>query len=321
MPMIPDMVTSPLSKKEVLEGLAGLDLSKYPVQEIHALIRQLGKYAVIATTFHRGQIILRARINGDGEIFNKINDLWYKPAEHNKTYQRASTPYKTMFYGALIHAVENEKKKMNSAQFVGLCEVSKLFRDKSITSGQQRITYGKWVATKDITVASIIHHNDYTEKNAIIKQMQDEYNGYVKALGEEMMNESSLISEFFANQFAKVETPNDYDYMLSAVYAERIAGYKYGDIQLAGVLYPSVRAEAQGFNVALTKECVEDALHLEFVAECTIYKEGSSIMVDNEKQAALTFGQKEFNLQAITDPKVHAGKDRIYEELRKMNAG
>jgi hypothetical protein len=312
---LPASVMTTLTKKEILDKLLQLDLSEYPHEDIHALIQKLGKYAVVVTTFRPGQVFVRARVNCNFEVFSKPQDLSYKPAEFNNTYQRSSTPATTMFYGALIP--ESVKKgELDNARITGCCEVSKLIRDKSISEGEQIITFGKWVVKKEIHVASIVHQSDYFNGNTYLKQMADDYNDFIKAYSKEIVDDSMLISEFFANQFSKVETQNDYDYMLSAIYTERMTKMKPAkNIEIAGVLYPSVRTEGKGFNVAITPYHADNSLKLVAVSECTIYKKGTLTVSDNDKQAVVKLGSKEFKLKQITDPNVHLGREVVYKIL------
>jgi len=304
-----------INKKEVLEKLSQLDLSHYPHDDIHGLIQRLGKYGVIITTFHPGQVFVRARVNCNFEVFSNASDLSYKPAEFNNSYQRASTPATTMFYGALLPE-KIAKGDLDNSRVIGFCEVSKLLRDKSITGGEQTITFGKWVVTKEIHVASIVHHSDYFDGNSYLKQMGEDYNKFISSHSKEVVEDSLMISEYFAGEFAKTETSNDCDYMLSAIYSERMTKMRPAEnIQVAGVLYPSVRTEGKGFNVAITPFHADNCLQLVGAAECTIYKKGTLIIGDNDKQAILKPGETQFRMEPITDPQVHIGREMVYKIL------
>jgi hypothetical protein len=308
-------MTTTTEKKEVLKQLSQLELSTYPRDEIHALIQRLGKYGVVVTTFRPGQVFVRARVNCNFEVFSKNADLSYKPAQFNKTYQRASTPVTTMFYGALLPE-KIAKGELDNSRIISSCEVSKLIRDKTIIEGEQTVTFGKWVVTKEIHVASIVHHSDFFNGNSYLKQMHDDYSRFINGHSKQMVDDSMSISEFFANQFAKSETPNDYDYMLSAIYAERMTMMNPApDVKIAGVLYPSVRTLGRGFNIAITPHHADTCLQLIAVGECTIYKKGTHIVADNDKQAIVKHRDKDFLLEPITDPKVHIGRDIVYKIL------
>jgi len=302
-------------KKKALEELSALDLSKHPSDQIHSLIGKLGKYGVIAHTFVPGQSIIRARPNKPGEVFSKVSDLSYKPAKHNTLYQRASTPEKTVFYGAILPPTIREGDLDNS-RVTGTLEVCKLITDKSITEGEERITFGRWNITKPFQVVSIVHNSDYYEGNAYLKQMAEDYQKFISAYPSEIVEESVMISEYFSEQFAKERIIKDYEYMLSAIYAERIIhGKLAGDNTIGGILYPSVRTLGKGFNLAINPAYVDNCMQLVAVAECTAYKKGDKIISDNDKQAIVRAGQVDFKLESIVDPKVHLGRDRVYKEL------
>lgn len=303
-----------LSKKEILQKLSELDLSKYPCEEANQLISGLGKYGAIVTYLPLNKSIIRARVNCISEEFSNTSQLSYKPSEFNFTFQRASTPNTTMFYGAVLP--ENIKDgEIDCSRLVGTCEISNLFRDKSIMEGEQTITFGKWTVTNDIPLISIVHYNDYHDQNSLTKELFDDYNKFINSYPTEIIEESITVSEFFANQFAKAETPNDYDYLLSAIYTERISQMKIENLQLAGVYYPSVRTEGKGFNVAISPKFADSSLELSAVVECVLYKKGNYIVVDNVKEAILSKGEKEFILEKITDPKIHLGREKCYEIL------
>ena len=81
----------------LIDNLKQLDLSTYPKDEIMSLFNQVGKIGYVIVTFHRGKSVMRARLNYNGERFEKKSDYSFKPQNFNKTYQRASTPNQTMF--------------------------------------------------------------------------------------------------------------------------------------------------------------------------------------------------------------------------------
>ncbi len=46
-----------------------------------------------------------------------------------------------------------------------------------------------------------------------------------------------------------------------------------------------------------------------------VYRCEAHIISDNDKQVALKYGDKEFKLELITDPKVHMGRETVYKIL------
>jgi hypothetical protein len=303
------------SKRGLLKQLSQLDCSSYPVGQIHEIIQKLGSYAAIITTFHKGKTIVRSRINHDLEVFSKSSELSYKPSALNNFFQRASTPNQTMFYASIV-SEEITEGELNNNRIIGLAETSSLMRNKNLTEGEQKITFGKWRLTSDIHVVSIVHHRDYFENNSLANQLYKDYEYFVNEYTQDIVDDSLMISEFFADEFAKSETPNDYDYLLSAIYAERLTHMSTEGVQISGILYPSVRTAGQGFNIAITESCADSCLQLESVLECTIYKKDKKVFIDNDKFAHLSQGQTEFNLEPIIDPKEHSGKEIAYKIVR-----
>lgn len=108
--------------------------------------------------------------------------------------------------------------------------------------------------------------------------MGEDYNTFISTHSKQIVEDSILISEYFAKQFAKTEIRGDYDYLPSAIYTERVVHMQPGNnIEIGGILYPSVKTLGKGFNIALTPTTTDTCLQLRAVGECTIYKK-----VDND---------------------------------------
>jgi len=291
---------------EIINHLSHLDLSTYPYSKAKQLIGMLGKIGVIVVTLHPRKRIFRARPNCNGEHFSKVSDISYKPAHLNNTFQRASTPNMTMFYGSIIP--ENIKiGELNNSRLIGSFEVVNLLRNPE-SSGEQVLTYGKWIVTKKINLFAVLFHQNFLDKSSYTREL---YNGYHVFLNKfpKFKTDSFIISTFFANEFAKSFTPNDYNYLLSACFTEMAV-----EKNLAGVLYPSVRVEGAGFNVAIHPHYVDNCMELEAVGECTVYKRRRDTKVDNDLVALVLAGQKEFELKPVL-PQFHWGRERIIKLL------
>jgi hypothetical protein len=298
---------------KIIKSLESLNFSKYPYQEVKDLIGSFGPIGAIIMTLHPGKVIMRARPNYDHERFNKVSQISYKPAEYNKTYQRASTPYNTMFYGSTIF--ENIKPgELNMTRVIGLFEAIPLMRDKE-ASGEQVITYSKWLVTKDIPLLSIIHHKDFQRENSYASEQRANFEGFLANHPKEVGDKARLVTDFLANQYAKDITTNDYDYLISAIYAEMTVVNGLA----AGVFYPSVRTGGEGFNVAIHPHYIDNGYLIpEAVAECTIYKRGKNTIVDNETSAIIMEGQTEFELKPVL-PEYHEGRENIQKKLYPGN--
>lgn len=293
---------------KILKEIESLDLSTYPYEKIKELISSIGKTGGIITTLHPGKTILRARPNYNGERFHKISEIGYKPAEFNKTYQRASTPYNTMFYGSTVSENATEKE-LQMARIIGVFEAVPFIKDPH-SEGEQIITYSKWRVKKEIQLVSIVHHKEFKRENSYAAEQRINFEKFMTEHPKEVGDKARLVTDFFSNQFAKELTPHDYDYMISAIYTELAT-----ENGMDGVIYPSVRTGGEGFNVAIHPHCIDDKYIVpEVVGECTMYKRGQNSFVDNDTIIELHDGQIEFEYEPVKAP-YHVGRDKILRNL------
>ena len=294
--------------KQTIEELSRLDLSAYPYKDTKRLIGQLGKFGCITVTFHKGKQIMRARPNSNGETFFSKCQLTYKPQQFNKTFQRASTPNKTMFYGCVIPE-KLEVGDLNNSRYTVVLEALRWLRDK-VSVGFQKITFGKWIVTREINLIAIVQHENFYNKSSYTKELVDAFKSYVKNYPE-LEEETLFISDYFSDQFAKEDAndDSDYNYLLSACLSEAIVNKGFD-----GVLYPSVRDGGKGFNVAIKPEIADTCLELVAAGECYIYKNRSKIVVDNYTVVELKENQSNFELLPI-DPRYRAGEVECLKEI------
>lgn len=275
----------------IIDQLKQLDLATYPKEEIEKLLRQTGKIGYVVVTFHRGKAMIRARPNSPGERFEASKDYSFKPQEFNKTYQRASTPNKTMFYATIIP--ENlQPGELDNMRVIGVAEAIPMLRDKT-KSGYQKISFGKWIVREDINLMAIIHKEEYSKESSYTKELKDAYDQFIRNTPSDVLERSMAYTSFLADQFSKLEIRGDYDYMISALFSELMT-----DIGLDGVLFPSVRVEGKGFNVAITPEATKK-IGLYAAGECSIYKLRDHTIVDNDAVVTLTGTEETFKLVDI----------------------
>ncbi len=291
----------------IIEQLKAFDLTSYPYDEVRGLIGQFGQFGLVQMTLHPGKTIIRARPNEVGQHFSVRDELSYKPQKFNTTYQRASTPNLTMFYGGTIPEGLKEGE-LDNARIVSSLEASNLLRDKT-QDGEQTITFSKWVVTKDIPLIALCYHKDFTEKSSHTKELYEAYHNWVKQLPPELLDKSIAITSFLANEFAKKDIKGDFDYMLSAIFTEISVGKGK-----AGVYYPSVRTDGMGYNVAIAPDIVDSSLKLLVAGECTMYKKGDRTIVDNDVICEIDDDTKPFAMKPVV-AEHHIGRDKVLEEL------
>jgi hypothetical protein len=277
--------------KEIVDELKGLDLKTNPYDKAVDLISKIQKYGLIQTTLHPNKVVIRARPNRNGERHTTKDSVSYKPAPLNTTYQRASTPSNTMFYGCVVP----EKigiGEPDTSRVTAIFEASDLIRNDK--DGEEVVTFSKWVVTKDIPLITIVYSKDYLKRSVFATELNELYLEMISGLSEELKQNSLIISEFFANEFAKLKITDHTDYLISAIFTELLI--KKGQ---AGVYYPSVRTEGAGFNVAIHPDYIDNAMQLQVVGECTLYKKGQNILMDNDTYYILKDQKDNFTYKEI----------------------
>lgn len=268
---------------EILKRLESLDLKSYPKDEIKELLTGLGKVGVIITSLHDGKRILRARINEDKQQFKTLSELSFKPQEFNTTYQRASTPQSTMFYGSIVPEIL-DKTEPDTARITTLYELSEFVRSVD-TIGTQKITFSVWEVCSDVKLLSLIHYKNFQRPTALSKKLQEDYIKFISQYPQHKQS-SFEITQFLGEQFAKpVNSIDDFNYMISAVYSEMSIGFGFD-----GVLYPSVKLAGEGINIAVKPEIIDVKINFIHAGECTVYKNKKQVFVGNDTYANVDKG-------------------------------
>ena len=297
------------SFKNIIQNLKELPLSDFPIESIKNHLKELGGFGATAIILPIGKIIVRARLNKPYETFDSVAELSFKPSICNTSFQRASTPKNTMFYGCIIpnEAIMEDRLMANITAFY---ETSNMVRNK-IENGEEKLTLCRWKVTKDIPLIAIVYHKDFINNSAITKELFEAYQkSLIQYNNEQDIIRYNTITEYLASEFAKTETPNEYDYLISALFTEMILLKNF-----AGVYYPSSRTEGKGFNVVIQPKVVENFMIPIDASEYTVYRKDGAIYFDIESIAKIGIGQTKFNYTTVTDPLYHKGRENSYKIL------
>lgn len=283
-----------------------LNLSKYPGEELAKHLKNFSGVAAIDYWLHPGKKILRARPhNKDGPFVDKPS-LSFKPQQFNTTYQRASTPNRTMFYGSIIPE-DLDDGDLDNERYIVSMEAMKWLRDNT-TCGFKKITYSKWEVVEDIRLFALLHKKAYYEATSHTKKIMDDYYAFLKKHPDKEYT-SLLANEFLADEFGKEESEPDYHYLISSHFTEFITTKG-----VDGVLYPSVRVGGRGYNIALTPDATNTKVKLVAAGECSIYKRYEKSVIDNDTQVIIIDDNIPFEYSPVS-PKHHAGELNCLKEL------
>lgn len=292
---------------EIIDRFQKLDLSTYPVEEIKFLINQLGPMAHMSVTYHKGKSLMRARQNIEDEKFRKRKDFSYKPQEYNTTFQRASTPLSTMFYGSILPD-KIEKGELDNARVICLLETVPFTRNPEILTGYQKISFGRWEVIEDLNLLAIIHKDSYHNESSFIRELYSDYQKNIMNVSIEVRKKFQKFSSFLAEEFGKEDIREDYDYLISALFSDEMTT----NVGLDGILYPSVRTLGRGFNLALTPEATKK-LQLVAAGECSAVKFNGTTYLGNDAIVELSGLENDDELFEMK-PLDH-GLNRILEQL------
>lgn len=278
-----------MSIDNLIDSLKNLDLSTYPDKEIRTLLGEIGRFSTLELYFHRGREVMRARVNENEEIrYRKKSDLSYKPQQFNITYQRASTPNRTMFYASCLSENPNDNE-IQSMRIPCILESIPEMRDNN-SSFFKKISLGIWEVIDDLKLFPIILNESYYKETFFLKDLVDYYKRSNVLFDQILSEKSEKIQLFLANEFAKENIKNNYDYMISAIFTELMTENKYD-----GIFYPSVRTGGKGFNIAITPKATEK-LRLIVAGECSVYKHKMETRVGNNAIVRLNGNEEEFDM-------------------------
>ena len=254
-----------MNNKEIVSELSTIDLSMYPYDDVLSLVSHF-QPKTLRLTICEGAII--ERIRPDVNVYER-KDVSYRPADKNEKPQRATLPYQTAFYGTMCH----EKDPLYNNRFTALLESSKLLKKGVNAKGVEQYTLSRWVTNRPLKLAVFVHDSIYPDvkNNRLLSMAKEAFLKHRTFMDEPL--QFDVYEKFATEQFAKpVESPNDYEYIISATIAKMLM---YAS-RLDGVMYPSVPSLGQyGMNVALRPDVADDKLMLTDVNELEyIQKDG-----------------------------------------------
>src|SRR5690606_1510705 len=143
-------------------------------------------------------------------------------------------PNQTMFYGVAYS--EDDTGIANSARLMATMEASSLIRNN--LDGEERISYGRFVVTRDIPLIAICYHKDFVTSSKHNKERFEAFESGLAKQNSELQEKCLTITEFLANEFAKPVSSSESHkkYMISAIFSEMTVSKGK-----AGIYYPSVK--------------------------------------------------------------------------------
>lgn len=218
--------------------------------------------------------ILRIRPNTSvSEVFSKRKEVSYKPQCYNTTYQRASTPKQTMFYGSIM----DDRGSDLPARLTPTLEGVPWLRDKT-SRGMQKVTYSRWVVKNDLNLIPVIFNPEYAGNSHVSKYLTKAIK-HIYENNPEFAEDILEFHHFIASEFSIPHTDSDdHNYLVTSIFTQMFI--EKGKGKYDGIIYPSCRVDGEATNIAILPDASE-RLSLMVVGECMIYKNGPQCIIKN----------------------------------------
>jgi hypothetical protein len=258
---------------EIIDKLKAIDLQNTDANEIKHLLEQLGNIMMLGIVIPPGDFIIRGVPDSNydtGRYYeNKISyisDPAIVPREN-----RASIEGRSIFYGSTTKIDESFCQTICVSECASILNHPK---DNGIEY-EEYVTMGKWRVIKPITLVALAYKKDFHNVNEELANMHKSFLQFCKEQpGKE--DEILLVAEYFAEEFSKQVGDNErYKYKISNLFSEIL--YERG---AQGIIYPSVKGEGRGFNVALTPKTVDNSMKLEKVCVWRVLKRNDQCLID-----------------------------------------
>jgi len=199
--------------------------------------------------------LFRVRKNLDNQFdkpFESLKKIGLRPAK-GTPFGRANNENQAVFYGS----GEGDLALFESCQNL---QENQRFEPQNFTMGIWKVKDNEKLRLVPIVDSSLAQENrpDIQKASQLgVKLMTEQLSS------EKVKKRSKLISNFFAEQFAKSEIKSPNDYKISSFFSDYIKHINdMSRITFDGVLYPSVAHKYRAENVALFPESLDK---LEFV--------------------------------------------------------
>lgn len=235
---------------------------------VMTLIHGFGFLPICEGDLKAGTLIIRARLNSNNALFTSEKDISYHPnASQCRHYGRASTPLRTVFYGCFVGGEVQHRVETIVA------ELGEIFRSQSDGSydipEEFFLTVGTWRVKREFKVAEMVYSKHFIEAHLSIRTAYEHYmENFRGKLGPAGLRAVSAIMEFICDEFSKPHIARHEDYLVSAAYSQALI--ETGPRSVEGIVYPSVRSNGRGINVALYPYTVETGLELIDATYCRV---------------------------------------------------
>ena len=245
--------------------------------------------ALTGVAIKKDETIIRAR---PGHGHHSVEALTYKPASICNSYQRATLPNETAFYGCLGEKLPLDADGFQSVKraiTLSAMETSQLIRNEGNIHTCEKISFSQWNVNHPIHAISFITDETFPYKHSRdLEYFREQYLLRASYLTQKQRDLICHINREFTKQVCK-----DEEYEFTA----RLCHYLLHEFTIKGemigaILYPSVQTSGElGINIALSEEATNRFLEYEHLFECEIRKSVSGLCIEAVSQYNSQFEQ------------------------------
>ena len=232
----------------------------------------VGKTLLISFEIGVGAFVIRQRLNKKGKEFQFVSELSYPPATLCKDYGRANIPYHPMFYCCSFA----DDFSTPLPRYISMLETSDFVKVKD-SIGIERSTCSRWDVVEKLNLLALPFSTEYGRTIPIIKQIQNEWERVKRENG--ISGEALELVDYMSNEIAKEITKNE-DYFKIANFVYYVLFINEQTKEKDGIIYPSVAAAGEGFNIVLKPEVVDKKLRFSVASLCYLIKNREKAEID-----------------------------------------
>lgn len=264
------------SRTDMLNKLSELKKTNLSKVSFEKIFIQL-KNSIVFIPFIKTQLpinlpVYRSRLCDGETFFYCEQDISYRTDINSiDKFGRANVPHQSVFYGSSI------SENCLTPSLINLLEISKHPIESLLRHGPRFLTVGKWIVKKEFDVANVSFSNDFMKVREDIKDL---FKLKLNQIKSKYPNHSDFyidIIKFYSDEFSKKIDSYD-DYKISAAYFNLIV---FGNNNVFGVTYPTVKGNFETNNIALIPYAVETFLELEQAAVFKVFLNKKTIFFEN----------------------------------------
>ena len=260
---------------------------------------------IIRINIEAGAYVVRQRINDKDKVFSNVSDLSYPPVHCCYNYGRANLPYHSMFYCCSFSG----DKDAPLPRYITLLETSDFVKDTE-SVGIQRATCSRWDIIEKLELLALPFSDNYERPVGTIEQIKKEWE---ELKCKTNINKDALnLVEYMSDEVAK-EVVENINYFKIANFIYYLLYMNKSTCNSDGIIYPSVAAGGEGFNIVLKPEAVDKKLKFSVASLCYLIKNGmkADLHIVNHSTGMDEYGSLSFELQEDFDKQICEGFEFI----------